>query len=707
MTAEAETGRARPLGPLWLGLPAALLLLALAWPLVRGQVLVADDLGWFHLPARAFYAERLAVGESFLWRSDQFRGFYAHGEGQAGMAHPLHLALYGLLPLEVGFHLELWLCYPLAMLGMYLLLRRRLPGFAAAFGAVCFGFSGFNLLHFPHLNALAIIAQLPWLLICLEDAVRGGARRRARGRLGIALLTGSQLLLGHPQCVWLSGLAEVAWLGWLVARGPGWRAGLRAFLVVGAAKGIGVLVGAVQLLPTWVALQASEQAAMSEAARNAVALHPYDLVQLLAPWFQATRSHARVLYAGLVAPLLAAGLLSGPRRTRGDLVLAAGALCTLVLALGPWGGLAPLLGELPLVGVFRGAARYVVLLHLALAVLAARAVARLEVGEGGGAGPLGLTVLALLLAGLGVGLHAAGVDGLASGGWHALGAATAALACALLFAARRRRGALVLLGLLALADLGGYGLSYVFRAPPRTVEDFTAPALLPPADGGRLLFAAPAANLAGRSLAGGYAGLMPRRSFRFAGPEDLEPRTLWLAGVRWLRVAPGLNPGLDSLVAQGARWVSFKSFAPRARLVTDVLVSSTPAADLRRIEPRTTALVERPLALPFGRPGRVELLEDRPGSLRLRTVAASRQLLVLDEAWDEGWRATVGGRPSPLLRVYGDYLGCVVEAGEHEVALVFSPDSFHDGLALSGLGLVALLAWTWAALRRARRPRDG
>ncbi|NIL97354.1 MAG: hypothetical protein GTO53_07130, partial [Planctomycetales bacterium] len=39
----------------------------LAWPIVAGHVYVADDLGQFHLPARAFYAHCLAAGHDFDW----------------------------------------------------------------------------------------------------------------------------------------------------------------------------------------------------------------------------------------------------------------------------------------------------------------------------------------------------------------------------------------------------------------------------------------------------------------------------------------------------------------------------------------------------------------------------------------------------------------------------------------------------------------
>ena len=43
---------------------AALLCAAMAVPLLAGRVYVADDLGEYHLPLRAFYAQQLAGGRT-------------------------------------------------------------------------------------------------------------------------------------------------------------------------------------------------------------------------------------------------------------------------------------------------------------------------------------------------------------------------------------------------------------------------------------------------------------------------------------------------------------------------------------------------------------------------------------------------------------------------------------------------------------------
>ena len=96
----------------------------LAWPILRGEVYVADDLGEFHLPLRTFYAQQLARGESFDWCPDLYCGFYLTGEGQIGGYHPLHWLLYRTLPLSLAFDLECWLSYPIMLVGLYVLFVR-------------------------------------------------------------------------------------------------------------------------------------------------------------------------------------------------------------------------------------------------------------------------------------------------------------------------------------------------------------------------------------------------------------------------------------------------------------------------------------------------------------------------------------------------------------------------------------------------------
>ena len=250
----------------WSFLAGLALLAAMAGPFLAGRIYTRDDLGAFHLPTRAFYAEQLARGEPFDWMPQLFAGFYLTGEGQAGTYHPWHLFLYRCLPLPAAMDCELLAPYPFMMAGMWLLLRRRLRRKdAAMLGSLLFTFCTFNLLHFVHPNAIAIVAHIPWLLWAIDIALSdAGPLRVVLAQAAVALLTGSQLLLGYPQYVWFSLLTEAYYAALMLAgaaRCP--RNGCEdcptcadcagcshgSSLRLLTAKGIGLLLGAVQWVP--------------------------------------------------------------------------------------------------------------------------------------------------------------------------------------------------------------------------------------------------------------------------------------------------------------------------------------------------------------------------------------------------------------------------------------------------------------------------
>ena len=174
-----SSGRIDPLAAL-VGACSLTLLAPLFGPALAGRVFVYNDLSWFHLPIRHLYQQALQSGDSVLWTPSIFAGLYLHGEGQGGLFHPFHQILYRLLPLGAAFNLELIANYPAAFAGTCWLLRRlRFSWAAALFGAMLFAFSGFNLLHHHHVNMVAIVAHMPWLLAA-ADVLIVEDRRRAR-----------------------------------------------------------------------------------------------------------------------------------------------------------------------------------------------------------------------------------------------------------------------------------------------------------------------------------------------------------------------------------------------------------------------------------------------------------------------------------------------------------------------------------------------
>ena len=315
----------------WSWLMGVLLLIALAGPFFAGRIYTRDDLGAYHVPVRAFFAERLARGEPFDWMPQLYAGFYLTGEGQGGTYHPWHQLLYRCLPLRAALAWECLGTYPFLLLGAWLFLRRLFQrGDAAVLGSLIFTFCGFNLLHFIHPNAVAVIAHIPWLLWCI-DIVLSDARwsKVVWAQAGIALLTGSQLLLGYPQYIWFSLLAEASYAAFIISRrryaprvgccertgcldcvGCGTRTWPRLIL----AKGLGVLLGGVQLWPTFDALCHSTRQAADAAFAQVGSVHPLNLIQLVAPYLFSDRvlgggTHEMSLYVGAVPLMLVAWLV--------------------------------------------------------------------------------------------------------------------------------------------------------------------------------------------------------------------------------------------------------------------------------------------------------------------------------------------------------------------------------------------------------------
>lgn len=678
---------------------AAALFVALALPVLHGQIYLDSDLGDFYVPVRAFYQQALQQGTEYLWYPYEFSGFYLHGEGQAGLYHPLNQLAYRWLPYTLAFGVEILRSYAFALLGAHLFFRRHgLPIGAALLGAIYFAFCGFQLLHYMHPNLVAATAHLPWLLLALDVLVRGGTTplRRALAAPLYALLTASQLLLGHPQAIWLTACVEALYAAMLLVEGA--RAPL---LRAGVAKALGVLAAAIQLLPTWDAYQHSNRAAGQ--GDGSFSLHPYNFAQLVQPYLfegRVLRRHTTEfgLYAGafgVIALLWLATRRLGSERQRrlGDGAVLLAALGG-VLALGPAGYVQPWIAALPVVGAFRAACRYLFWIQLAASVAVALVFGELLRTHRTPARRREL-VAALLPGLLSIALGGVLLSQLPLETRDARYAVAASVALALtgavvVAAARGVRLALPLLAAVACADLGIYGIGYVSarEPPPATLDEVRAGIELPRVAEARVQTGPMLATLLGVRYVWGYVALFPQKQLPVLPPDrrEAEGDAAWLAAMRVGSVA---GPGGSRL--------------PRARMVTRALASDSLREDIAAVDVATTALVERELVLEDDRPGRARIVAETPGEIALTTAASGRQLLVLSESFHEGWRVWIDGAPAERLRVYGDYMGCVVPGGEHRVRFHFEPESFARGRTISALALAAILAWSAVALVRSRR----
>jgi hypothetical protein len=89
------------------------------------------------------------------------------------------------------------------------------------------------------------------------------------------------------------------------------------------------------------------------------------------------------------------------------------------------------------------------------------------------------------------------------------------------------------------------------------------------------------------------------------------------------------------------------------------------------------------------------IVRDEPHVVEVHATLAAPGLVVLADTYARGWRATVDGRPAPLLATNHLFRGVPTPAGAHVVRFEYRPRGLAIGAALtlaSALGL-AFLAW--------------
>lgn len=126
-------------------------------------------------------------------------------------------------------------------------------------------------------------------------------------------------------------------------------------------------------------------------------------------------------------------------------------------------------------------------------------------------------------------------------------------------------------------------------------------------------------------------------------------------------------------------------------------------------DPREVAIVEndpgidRVVRAP---PGQATYEEVSPEEVVVTAEASAPSLVVIRNAWDRNWTATVDGEPAEVLRADYFIQAVPVEAGRHEVRLVYHDPELFRGLAVSGVGWGALTVAIAAAVVSGRR-REG
>jgi hypothetical protein len=109
---------------------------------------------------------------------------------------------------------------------------------------------------------------------------------------------------------------------------------------------------------------------------------------------------------------------------------------------------------------------------------------------------------------------------------------------------------------------------------------------------------------------------------------------------------------------------------------------------------RNTIILEKPspISPQFG-PGTVKVLKDEPGEILVRTSSVVPKLLYVSDNYYPGWKATVDGNETGILRANYTFRAVPLAPGEHVVRMYYDPWSFKAGLIVSlvSLGTIIML----------------
>jgi hypothetical protein len=129
---------------------------------------------------------------------------------------------------------------------------------------------------------------------------------------------------------------------------------------------------------------------------------------------------------------------------------------------------------------------------------------------------------------------------------------------------------------------------------------------------------------------------------------------------------------------------------PRAQVVGRVVAASTSSEAIAAVEdpdfdPTRDVVIEG-MASPMpvwvdAEDGRAtaKIVEYRPLRVRVEVESPAAGMLMLNDVWYPGWRATVNGAEAPVYRANGAFRVVPVAAGRSEVTFTFQSDMLMLG----------------------------
>ena len=352
-----------------------------------GLVISPDDGILQNVPFRVAAAQIVRSGHLPIWNPYIFSGMPLLGAAQGGILFPLNW-FYLVFAASTSSNLMVLCSFMTAALGAFLYARSTRTSVAgAALTSLVWQAGGFLVNQISHINIVQTAALLPWVLWAIERYASSGKRKYAAL---MAVFIALQFLAGHQQVFTYAFLLTLAYA---VVMGAVDRGQRKRYLTSVGFVSVGLLLAAVQILPTWELLRNSLRDTASYDFFTSFSMPKRFVLTFLAPYlmgggdgrlFRAPYLGPSfyteyVPYAGVISIVLAlvAVVLLRDWRTRFWAVVV---VVGLLLAFGRYApfGVNALIYYVPLLNLFRVPARHLLEVQFAVAVLAGRGLSCLQ-----------------------------------------------------------------------------------------------------------------------------------------------------------------------------------------------------------------------------------------------------------------------------------------------------------------------------------------
>ncbi|MEO8376397.1 MAG: YfhO family protein [Candidatus Sumerlaeota bacterium] len=715
----------------------------------KGNILGSKtgDLSAIYYHQWNFSRHTILHGEFPAWNHYTFCGNPFAANMETRVFYPLQLLSLP-LPAAWGINLIIFVHWMLCGYFAWMLARklglRELP---ALLTGTVFMLAGPNIacLYPGHMSVIMVIAWFPLLLYMVEClANRISARRIAAG----AAMFAFSILAGHPQILFYSSFLILVYT-LLRASALGLYRGTRLIAAITAMSALGILISAMQLMPTWYMQKEGSRHDLSLADAATFSIAPRDFLttflpglfgnNITSPFWGGWYPWVIALYVGVPTVfLLLIGLIHA-RRNKPMAAIAVIAGLSLLVALGASTPIFHVLfSAFPGFDFFRGPAKILSHAALAVALLAGFGLQKLCEERMTRAHAVAL-VLVILLASVGaaVAFHLRSDDGKPYLSWMGniasspanvdlnpdklshpvvvkavranllseavrvmiLGTLTFVVALSLK-ANRASKYIGVTFLLLILGDL--------YTAHRRYVSTFDGDVGFwrAAAEGfsinERVYFADPSVSpnvalSAKMHSVSGYESIFPRNFAELLNALNHRSRKEWISTSELSDPKASRFFSATVVLRAGGIQVPKEAISQRATIRHEwktvssndyawlALSKSTDLNEPVLIDQSSGMLSTLPTQSPL-EPARI--VSESPTALTVETSSDRGGILYLTDNLTSGWSMTLDGKPSTILRANYAFRGVELPAGKHTVVFRYQPPGLTTGIWLSVLGFV-------------------